>query len=156
METPFQGPVSIDLVPGAALGKADRIEQLAETFSALADPTRLRIVHLLMTQGEMCVCEFMPALNITQSNVSFHLKTLKYAGLITSRKEGRWILYRLQREAFERFRAEFVSIFDPTLWPQEAVPCADVVRRRLACMQEQNPPSHRTGAEEKGNDNANE
>lgn len=119
-----------------AVSEAENIVCLAEGFSALADPTRLSIIHLLMTHGEMCVCEFMPLLNLTQSNVSFHLKALKYAQFITSRKEGRWMLYRLDRTAFERFRTEFENAFDvnehKTVTDTES--CKDATRRRLACQ----------------------
>jgi len=124
----------------------DSIDYLAEGFSALADPTRLRVVHLLMTRGEMCVCEFMPLLGVPQSNVSFHLKALKYAGFITSRRDGRWMLYRLNRKAFEFFRAEFGSVFDPGKWSQEVEPASrsEALRRRPACQREQNQLLHRT------------
>lgn len=127
-------------MPALAASDADSIDYLAEGFSALADPTRLSIVHLLMTRGEMCVCEFMPLLDITQSNVSFHLKALKYAGFITCRKEGRWMLYRLDRDAFERFRAEYESVFDLSKWPEDDDPASrnEATRRRLACQNDQN------------------
>jgi ArsR family transcriptional regulator len=113
------------------------------------------MVQLLMTHGEMCVCEFMPLLRLTQSNVSFHLKALKYAHLITSRKEGRWMLYRLNRTAFERFQAEFESALDPSKWREDADPASrnEATRRRLACQQGQNQLSNITQG---GNNNANE
>lgn len=93
---------------------------LADGFKALADATRLHIVYLLMTRGEMCVCEFMGLLDATQSNISFHLKSLKYAGFITSRKEGKWMFYSLNRKALEKFRAEFGDVFDLDRWPENA------------------------------------
>lgn len=140
----------------SAASDADNISYLAEGFSALADPTRLRIVHLLMTQGEICVCEFMPLLDLTQSNVSFHLKALKYAGLISSRKEGRWMLYSLNQNAFERLRTVFQSTFDLSLCPDREAKPSGALRRRLACQQEQNQPSHPTVTGQGGNDNAKE
>ena len=120
MATPLQQQMPPLSESDTAARDTNSINYLAEGFGALADPTRLRIVHLLMTRGEICVCEFMPLLDITQSNVSFHLKALKYAGLITSRKDGRWMLYRLNRNAFERFRAEFESVFDLEKWPERS------------------------------------
>jgi len=69
-------------------------------FHALSDPTRLRIVRKLR-HGERCVCELTDALDATQSRLSFHLKVLKDAGVVSDRREGRWIYYELRRDAFE-------------------------------------------------------
>ena len=66
----------------------------AKFFKALGDETRLRIVKLLSIR-EMCVCEVMVALGMTQPTTSHHLNILENAGLVTSRKEGRWVFYRL-------------------------------------------------------------
>lgn len=98
------------------------LDDLAGAFKALADATRLQILYLLMTRGEMCVCEFMPLLQLTQSNVSFHLKTLKQARFITARKEGKWMYYTLDRHVFARFRTEFGTLFDLDRWPTQAEP----------------------------------
>ena len=104
---------------------------LAEGFKALADSTRLHIIHLLMIRGEMCVCEFINLLDLTQSNISFHLKTLKYAGFITSRKEGKWMHYSLNRKVFGKFCANFGDTFDMDKWPEKTVPvsCENTVCR---------------------------
>lgn len=63
-------------------------------FKALADRTRLRILKLLGVR-EMCVCEVMVALDLTQSTVSHHLGLLENAGLVKGRKEGKWVFYRI-------------------------------------------------------------
>ena len=84
---------------------ADELKQLAEVdsttlkrrrnfFKALADETRLRIVKLLEFR-EMCVCEIMVALNLTQPTASHHLGILENAEVITHRKEGKWVFYSL-------------------------------------------------------------
>lgn len=73
---------------------------VARLFHALSDPTRLRLVELL-AGGERCVCELTGPLDASQSRLSFHLKTLKDAGLVADRPEGRWVFYRLRREPFE-------------------------------------------------------
>lgn len=73
---------------------------VARLFHALSDPTRLRLVELL-AGGERCVCELTGPLDASQSRLSFHLKTLKDAGLVADRPEGRWVYYRLRREPFE-------------------------------------------------------
>ncbi len=68
-------------------------------FRALSDPIRLQVLELLQTQ-ELCVCELCEKLDISQSKLSFHLKTLKDAELLRSRQEGRWIYYRLNLSQF--------------------------------------------------------
>jgi ArsR family transcriptional regulator len=66
----------------------------ADVLKALADPTRLKIVNLL-TNGELCVCEIITALDKPQPTVSHHLNILKKAGFLNWRKEGVWIHYSL-------------------------------------------------------------
>lgn len=61
-------------------------------FGALSDETRLRLVALL-GNGEQCVCDLTEPLQAGQSRLSFHLKVLKDAGLVTDRKDGRWVYY---------------------------------------------------------------
>ncbi len=63
-------------------------------FKALGDETRLRILHLLR-QGELCVCDIMSVLGIPQSRASRHLAELRATGLVTDRREGRWMYYTL-------------------------------------------------------------
>ena len=70
----------------------------ARAFHALSDRTRLELVRCLMG-GERCVCDLQDGLGASQSRLSFHLKTLKEAGLVTDRKEGRWVYYTLDLEA---------------------------------------------------------
>ncbi len=77
--------------------------RLAGLFHALSDPTRLRIVGALR-QGEQCVCHLTGILDAQQSRLSFHLKTLKDAGLVADRRDGRWIHYSLVPEVFEEAR----------------------------------------------------
>ncbi|HWK88520.1 MAG TPA: metalloregulator ArsR/SmtB family transcription factor [Longimicrobium sp.] len=74
------------------------LERAARLFHALSDAKRLRIVEMLRS-GERCVCDLTGALSAGQSLLSFHLKTLKEAGLVTDRREGRWAYYSLNPEA---------------------------------------------------------
>ena len=68
----------------------------------MSDETRLRIIKLL-EQGELCVCDITAALDMVQPKVSFHLSTLKEAGLIKDRKQGKWIHYSLnEKDLFRR------------------------------------------------------
>src|ERR1700722_12040194 len=96
------------MVSGAAVNLASITRQ----FRALADENRLRIVDLLRG-GERCVCELTDALDVGQSLLSFHLKTLKDAGLVTDRREGRWAYYTLNAEAFAQLEA-FVGALPST------------------------------------------
>ena len=70
------------------------MKETVKVFKALADPARLRIL-MLLRQGELCVCQLMPVLKLHQSHVSWHLSVLKRAGLITDRRDGRWVYYSL-------------------------------------------------------------
>ena len=76
----------------------------ARWFHALSDETRLQIVELL-SHGERCVCELQDTLDAAQSRLSFHLKTLKDAGVVTDRREGRWIYYALDRHVLDEIGA---------------------------------------------------
>jgi ArsR family transcriptional regulator len=78
-------------------------QRTARLFHALADETRLRILAQL-ADGEQCVCDLTDALEAGQSRLSFHLKTLKDAGLVTDRRQGRWIYYTLNPEAVDELR----------------------------------------------------
>lgn len=64
-------------------------------FPALADPTRLRCLLLLATESELCVCELTHALGESQPKISRHLATLREAGIVSDRREGLWIHYRI-------------------------------------------------------------
>ena len=75
------------------------LARAAELFHALSDETRLAILEMLR-DGERCVCDLQDALDAAQSRLSFHLKVLKQAGLVTDRREGRWSYYTLAPEAF--------------------------------------------------------
>jgi len=70
----------------------DTVNDLSELFKALSDPTRLRIL-CMMDEGEVCVCCISETLGMSMSAVSHQLKTLRQAGLVKSRREGRNIYY---------------------------------------------------------------
>ncbi|MBD0389950.1 MAG: winged helix-turn-helix transcriptional regulator [Nostoc sp. C3-bin3] len=72
---------------------------IAAGFHALSDPLRISVLELLRKR-ELCVCDLCDALGVNQSKLSFHLKTLKEAGLVNSRQEGRWIYYSLNLSQF--------------------------------------------------------
>jgi ArsR family transcriptional regulator len=86
-------------------------EHTARLFHALADPTRLRIAELLR-HGERCVCDLTDALGAGQSRLSFHLRTMKEAGLVADRRSGRWIYYRLRPEVLGEL-GDVLSSYEP-------------------------------------------
>lgn len=98
-------------------------EAIAASFHALSDPLRIQTLELLRQQ-ELCVCELCDQLSVSQSKLSFHLKTLKQVGLIRGRQEGRWIYYSLnlpQLVELEQYLADYRR-FRPML---PGSPCED-------------------------------
>ena len=73
---------------------APDIDRAVALFHALSDSTRLAALEMLRS-GERCVCELQDTLDVAQSRLSFHLKVLKDAGLVSDRKEGRWSYYSI-------------------------------------------------------------
>jgi ArsR family transcriptional regulator, arsenate/arsenite/antimonite-responsive transcriptional repressor len=72
------------------------VRDAAQFFKILADEARLKILWLLFNHRELCVCDIIEALGITQSKASRHLATLRHANLVTDRKEGLWSYYALR------------------------------------------------------------
>jgi len=76
------------------IAKRKSAKKQSSFFKVLADENRVRILKLLEVR-EMCVCEIMIALDLTQPTASHHLRLLENAGLIKDRKEGKWVFYSL-------------------------------------------------------------
>src|SRR6476469_5814068 len=91
------GPDTEPIDPGEA-------EALAARFKALGDPTRVAIVNRLAAADEVCVCDFVAALDLAQPTISHHLKVLREAGLVESSRRGTWAYYRLVPEAVDALR----------------------------------------------------
>ena len=70
------------------------LRRLEAVFSGLADSIRLKIL-VLLAKEELCACEVMAALDLTQPTTSHHLGILERSGLVVSRREGKWIFYRV-------------------------------------------------------------
>ena len=96
-----------------ATSLASRTARSVDLFHALSDETRLEIITMLRG-GERCVCDLTEALDAAQSRLSFHLKVLKDAGIVRDRKDGRWVHYELDREAFEEIE-ELVAAMKPEI-----------------------------------------
>ena len=100
----------------------------ARFFKALADETRLQILWLLMAKEELCVCDIMRALGITQSKASRHLRYLFNVGLVSDRREGVWMNYRLAAPSGSDGE-KFIMLLKEML---AAAPEAQTVREKLA------------------------
>ncbi len=79
--------------------------QVAERFRALADPTRVRMLNLLVRNGELCVCDVQAHFDLSQPTISHHLSVLKRAGLVSSRQVGRWAFYEIDPAALSALAA---------------------------------------------------
>ena len=102
-----------------AVATHHRTERSVELFHALSDETRLQIIELLR-KGERCVCELTDSLDAAQSRLSFHLRVLRDAGIVRDRKEGRWVHYELNPEAFEEAEALVAQLKPRALSVKEA------------------------------------
>jgi ArsR family transcriptional regulator len=85
------------------------LRRLREVFSATADETRLKMLKLI-TNEELCACELMAALELTQPTTSHHLGILERSGLVTSRREGKWVFYRLAQPKVEALMTKAIQI----------------------------------------------
>ncbi len=70
-------------------------ENLASLFKALSEPVRLRIIFLLLEKGELCVCDLVNTLALSQSVISRHLAYLRHSDMVTAKREGVWMYYQL-------------------------------------------------------------
>lgn len=85
-------------MPTASRTAPPNLTRAESLFHALSDATRLSILEMLR-DGERCVCELQDELDAAQSRLSFHLRVLKEAGLVTDRREGRWAYYAIVPDA---------------------------------------------------------
>jgi ArsR family transcriptional regulator len=74
--------------------------EFVPTFKALSDETRLKIIDMLSC-GEMCACDILEKVNISQSTLSYHMKTLTDCGVINVTRDGSWMRYSLNNERLE-------------------------------------------------------
>ncbi|MBU5404426.1 metalloregulator ArsR/SmtB family transcription factor [Paraeggerthella hongkongensis] len=79
-------------------------------FKALSDSNRLKIIELISKQDELCACKILDALGITQPTLSHHMKVLCSSGLVTSRRQGKWMHYSLNRETVAEVRSYIDSL----------------------------------------------
>jgi ArsR family transcriptional regulator len=107
---------------------------LARLFAALADPTRLRLLNL-MNGREVCVCYFVEILKQGQPKISRHLAYLRNAGIVSARREGKWMHYSIERPK----DVKAAAILDATLNSFEAnlEMQTDLIRLGKACCEPQ-------------------
>jgi len=88
-------PMSAQALPTPAAA------QLAPMFKALGDPVRLRLLSLIASTAEICVCDLTDAFAVTGATISHHLRVLREAGLVGSERRGTWVYYRARQEALD-------------------------------------------------------
>jgi ArsR family transcriptional regulator len=109
-------PVTPERVRGCCVALAapladSKVEEIAGVHKALADPTRVQMLHLLKATTEpICVCDFTGAFDLGQPTVSHHLGKLKAAGFITSFKRGVWAFYQLREDMPAPAKAALATI----------------------------------------------
>jgi ArsR family transcriptional regulator len=77
------------------------LELGSQIFLACSDPARLRLLHLILINGEMCITDLERVLDFTQTKTSRHLIYLKNSGIVTSRKHNQWVFYSIKDEVFD-------------------------------------------------------
>ena len=78
-------------------------------FKAISDETRLRIIDMLSC-GEMCACDILEGLSISQSTLSYHMKTLTDSGLVNAERDGSWVRYTLNKERIDEALSFIISV----------------------------------------------
>ena len=90
------------------------MEELLLFGKTVSDPTRLKILKLLMIQ-RMCVCELMAILRINQPCISQHLTILKHAQLVQRQREGRWIVYSVNQTQLNKYYRQLTTFLKKPL-----------------------------------------
>jgi len=111
------------------------MRELVSVFKALADEPRVRILAALVG-GELCVCQLVELLGLATSTVSKHVTILRQAGLVDSRKQGRWVYCRLAEEGTTPAAREVSTLVAHLL---EKEPQVRLDRKQLATIRKLNP-----------------
>jgi ArsR family transcriptional regulator len=97
----------------------DETDAAVETLKFLSDGNRLRILKIL-SQRESCVCELIEQIGLTQPLVSYHLRRLRDAGLVRTRRKAQWVYYSIEPKAWRSLIAPLLNHFLVTDFPPEA------------------------------------
>lgn len=84
-------------------------ETYAKFMKALSDETRVKIFSML-SKGELCACKLLEEFHITQPTLSYHMKALIESGLVNGRKDGKWMRYTIDSQAFGLLKSFFGDI----------------------------------------------
>jgi ArsR family transcriptional regulator len=84
---------------------AEQAAQIAPEFKALGDPVRLRLMSLIASRPEACVCDLTDTFTLSGPTISYHLKALRQAGLVDSQCRGTWVFYSARPEAMRQLGA---------------------------------------------------
>lgn len=109
-------------------------------LAALADPTRLEILHELAGSAEVCACDFTSCCDVSQPTVSHHLKVLREAGVVVSERRGNSIFYRISPDLIER-----MGSIAKGLVPGGLVPVSALGRARPAAARAKRAPAATSG-----------
>ncbi len=105
----------------------------AQIFLACSDTSRLRILNLIMHNGEMCITDLEHILEFTQTKTSRHLLYLKNSGILTSRKYNQWVFYQIKDEVFDLIKQIFQFLRrDPALEKDQQIYQTLFTNRELA------------------------
>ncbi len=97
------------------------MRQLTKVFKALSDETKLRILKILQERDELCVCEIMQALDISQSRASRNLGILKDAGFVVDRRDGLWIHYSINKKKINEYHGVLNGLLENWLNDQDII-----------------------------------
>lgn len=108
-----------------------------EIFQMLGDQTRLRALSLMQDAGELCVCELVAALDLSQPKISRHLAALRDAGLLTSRRDAQWVFYHIDT-ALPEWQQQvlawaLIGIKDEAVLKQDAKRLTTMQNRPVRC-----------------------
>ena len=97
------------------------MQKAIRIFSALSDETRIRMIKLLESGGEVCGCDIMKAMDISQTRASRNLNILKDAGLVTDRRDKLWIYYTLNRKTAEECCGDVLTVIKKWLHTDDVI-----------------------------------
>lgn len=96
------------------------MRDMVKLFKALSDETRIRILKVLL-ERECCVCEVMQALDISQSRTSRNLSILQNAGFVSSRRDGLWIVYSVNKQDMNGYALPLAELLQGALVNEEVI-----------------------------------
>lgn len=102
------------------------MNEVIEVLKAVSDPTRLRIL-ILLCNGELCVCRITALLSLAPSTISKHMSILKHANLVNSRKDGKWIFYKLDHRNHFEMNSKLLNLVKSSLEKDDLIK-SDAIR----------------------------